>query len=237
MRHFIVFIQSVIVLLSSPSLFADGLKVGYVEFPPYTYTANSGKPAGLFINLAREVYKRLDIKVDSETSYPAARLVKYIANGDVDIWYGIKVAELEKTAVYGREPVGCIEMNIYAINKVPDLSKKEDLIGKKIILILGYSYADWGGFIKDKKNNIEFFQTKSHNIALDFLRLGRADYLLDYTYTVNNALKTKQVHGLKKKNLQILNCYFSVSRKYSGCDALIEKLDNAIKPGKKRAGR
>ena len=236
MQHFKLFIMSVgIVALLSATLFADGLKVGYVEFPPYTYTANTGKPAGLFIALSREVYGRLNMSVESETSYPAARLVKYLITGEVDVWYGIKLPALETSAVYGNEPIGSIELNIYAINKVPEIDKKEDLNGKKIILILGYGYSDWGAWIKDPKNKIEYFQTKSHEVALNFLELGRADYLLDYTYTVNNALKKHKVTGLVKKKLQTLNCYFSVSKKTKKHNILIRRFDKALKSCKENS--
>lgn len=208
---------------------AESVKVGYIEFPPYTYTANDGKPAGIFIELARTVFNRLGIDIESEISYPTARLVRNMGNGDIDVWYGAMVPELEETAIYGKEPIGRIEMNIYAVENLPVVNRVEDLKGKRVITILGYGYGGWGRYLRDVKNGVECYQTKSHEIALDFLKTGRVDYLLDYTCPVNNALKTITVPGLVKKRLKILSCYFSVSRKRPECVKLIQRIDSELK--------
>ena len=207
----------------------DDLKIGYAEFVPFTYTDSNNKAAGIFIDLGREVYRKLNITSVSETAFPAARLMKTIERGEIDIWYGIKRPPMAKYSIFGTELLGTVEMNLYSMKKVAEVTKKEDLSGKSVILILGYGYSDWGPYIRNRENKIKYYQVKTHEKALQTLKRGNFDYLLNYTYPVKNALEKLSVPGLVKKQISVLDCYFILSKQTPDGEALLKRLDTALR--------
>jgi len=217
-----------VVFIGSSAGYGESLKVGYAEFMPFTYTDTNNKASGIFIDLARTVYRKMNISIASETAYPAARLMKNIESGKVDVWYGIKRPPMADFSIFGSELLGSIEMNLYAIGNVPEITKKEDLPGKSVLLILGYGYSDWGPYIRNSENNINYYQVRTHKKALETLVKGNFDYLLDYTYPIKNTLTTLKVPGLVKKQLTVLNCYFIISKKTPDGEAILKKLDKGL---------
>ncbi len=204
------------------------LKIGYVNFPPFTFMNDQKEPDGLLIDIARKVYDEMGIQY-TEKKYPAGRLFKYLAEGEVDVWYGIKIPSLDDVVATGKEIIGVIEMRIYAIGKEPDIQKKEDLNGKKVILVTGYSYSGWRDYIRNKENNIKSYQTPVHTSALEMLKRGRGEYMLNYKLPVNQALQTMSVKDLKYTTVLKLNVYFQISKKHPNYQQVLDQLDQTYK--------
>ena len=77
----------------------------------------------------------------------------------------------------------------------PLAKSKEDLIGKHIITIGGYSYGGLRKFISDPANNIVSEPAKTHKAAFEMLVDSRADYLVDYASAADHILSRNPVKG------------------------------------------
>lgn len=210
------------------------LKLGYIEFPPYTFTDESGKPAGLFIDLAKKVYPAAGYDFTA-VSYPVRRLASYIGSGDLDIWMGLKtLPEFEGKSYVGKSVIGELVLRAYSRGKKPPISSQNDLNGKSIIVMRGYSYGGWITYIEDPKNKINHIKANKHDAAFNMLLAGRADYLLDYKDPSDTALQKIRIPDLSFNQISALPCYFVVSKKLPDGQDIVDKLDKAYEKLKKQ---
>jgi len=200
------------------------LKVGYLEFPPM-YSTENGKPQGVLLDIGRTIFDELNFSY-KETPYPTRRLFKALESGMADIWFGIRIPKLKASAVIGEQPIFTIQLNIYGLNETPAPSSKEELKGKKVVILLGYTYSDWGAYIRDKSNGVKYVEAKSHQQALRLLKTGRFDYLLDYRYPLDSALKKVPVENLTQKTIARLPVFIYVSRRAKSPVQLSSQLDS-----------
>jgi len=203
------------------------VRVGYIEFPPMFSTVN-GKPEGILLEIGRGIYQQLGLSY-SETSFPVKRLFKNLNSGLTDVWYGIKIDSLKEGSLIGTQPIYHIELRAYSLQPGVSVSKKEDLVGKKVILILGYSYSQWGSFIRNPDSGVTYVEVKSHKQALKMLKTGRFDYLLNYRYPVEQALEQQPLDNLFHRTLSKLPVFFYVSRKYPNAEQMLEQLDETFR--------
>ncbi|WP_408955943.1 methyl-accepting chemotaxis protein [Natroniella sp. ANB-PHB2] len=204
--------------------------LGYVDMPPFTYTNENGEAAGLIIKKARRVFEKAGIKV-IEREYPVERILKGLSSGGVDFWCGVEISSLKDDAYYGKQIIETLEMNIYAIgNKSKEVKTREDLRGKSIVIMKGYNYGGWGTYIRDESNNVKFQEAATHEQALRILKRGGVDYLLDYAYPIEKALKNSDliVSNLKKYTINKLDIYIITSKKHPNYVEVSRKLDKVI---------
>ncbi|QOQ65029.1 substrate-binding periplasmic protein [Pseudomonas aeruginosa] len=187
-------------LLAAPQLHAQdarpSLNVGYYEFPPYIYTARDGHAAG-----------------------SGARLVRLLLE-----WAGAAKPELAADTLQARRVLGHVSLNLYYPAHQPAPRVPQDLAGRRLILISGYSY--WKpvtDFIQDPNLHLRLYRTGTHHAALRMLELGRGDYLLDYQAPVEAASR----QALASQELYRLPLRMIVSRHIPGAEALRDRLDQA----------
>lgn len=213
---------------------ATTLRLGYIEFPPYTYTDDKGVPSGILIDLAKRVYPEAGLSFVA-TSYPVRRLASYIGSGDLDIWMGLKtLPEFEGKSYVGRSVIAELVLRAYARGKKPEIYKKEDLSGKSIIVMRGYSYGGWINYIEDPKNRVNHIKANKHEAAFNMLLAGRADYVLDYKDPSEKALQKIRIPGLSYNQISAFPCYFVVSKKHPEGRDVVERLDRAFEKLKKK---
>jgi polar amino acid transport system substrate-binding protein len=156
----------------------EPVKMGYIQFPPFSYTDKAGKPAGVFIDLAYELMAEYGLSYQF-VEYPVARLYQEMKMGGTHLWLGTPGAPLmEGTTIVGSKPFGHIRLNIYGLpgDKPPSLDK---LANTRLITLQGYVY---GGLITKIKQlpGVTRVATPDHLAAFSMLITGRAPYLLDF---------------------------------------------------------
>ena len=115
-------------------------------------------------------------------------------------------------------------LNLYYPAHQPAPRVPQDLAGRRLILISGYSY--WKpvtDFIQDPNLHLRLYRTGTHHAALRMLELGRGDYLLDYQAPVEAASR----QALASQELYRLLLRMIVSRHIPGAEALRDRLDQA----------
>lgn len=209
------------------------LRLGYIEFPPYTYTNSSGKPEGILIDLAEKVFPEAGYEWTA-LSYPVKRMAEYLGSGDIDIWMGLKTLPsfIEKTYT-GTEIIADLQLNAYTIGDKPSITKKEDLVGKSVIILRGYSYGGWVNFITDKRNFVSYIKANKHLSGLKMLKANRATYLLDYKEPVELAMDQIEISNLQNNKISSFPCYFIVTKQLPDGAEIVKKLETVFLEKKK----
>ncbi|HBP5037068.1 TPA: amino acid ABC transporter substrate-binding protein [Pseudomonas aeruginosa] len=213
-------------LLAAPLHAQDArpsLNVGYYEFPPYIYTARDGHAAGSGARLVRLLLERAGYR-PAFRALPSARLYLGLQDGSVALWAGAAKPELAADTFQARRVLGHVSLNLYYPAHQPAPRVPQDLAGRRLILISGYSY--WKpvtDFIQDPNLHLRLYRTGTHHSALRMLELGRGDYLLDYQAPVEAASR----QALASQELYRLPLRMMVSRHIPGAEALRDRLDQA----------
>ena len=200
--------------------------VGYLDFKPLYGTVNN-KPQGILADITRKVFEQLPLDY-KERVMPTKRLFTSLKNGRVQMWCGIIVDELQSQVWSGNVVLHNLSLNLYTLSNPVDIVKKSELKGKKIILLLGYSYGGLGEYIRNKENGVRFIDVKSHDDALRLLRTGRYQYLLNYRAPMNIALEKMPTPELKHSNISELPIVFNVTKNMQDGKKLLEQLDKTL---------
>lgn len=221
---------------SSTTAQAQSLKVGYVEFPPYSAT-DAGKPAGTLVEMLNKVVADAGLTV-SYASAPARRLFQGLADGEYDLFMGIKTAKEMEGATFASDAVVAkIELRAYAWGSEPPAIKaKEDLVGKSVIVLTGYSYGGWRPFLEDAANKVQLQEARTSEQALAMLKGGKAPLLLQYAEPMAKALGSSVPAELKHATISSIDIHFVVSKKTANAVDVLSKLENSYKKLKASGG-
>jgi len=206
---------------------AQEIAVGYIEFPPVFSTNEMGKPEGLLIDLAKMVIPKAGYRWTAH-SRPTKRMANNIVNGDLDLWIGLStLPEFENTTYIGKPVVSTIELNAYWLGDKPAILSKEDLSGKQVITLHGFSYGGWINYIQNPLNNVTECRAFTHEQAVNMLKHGRCDYLLNYSGPMRDMLKQVPIKALQKNRISALEARFVVSKKTKNAQQLLQALVTA----------
>ncbi|MBL4909311.1 MAG: transporter substrate-binding domain-containing protein [Alteromonadaceae bacterium] len=200
------------------------LTLGYIEFPPFTYTNRLGLADGLLIKKTKKILTQAGFKYHI-FALPTNRLLYYLKHGKIDLWLGINDQnEYQHTVLVGTKALTEINLNIYSVN-----GKKIDLItdlnNNEIIVIRGYRYGGFLDVLQKTKNNITLFTTKSHKSAFAMLAHHRAPYLLAYQHPADLALEQITIDNLTINHISTLPVFFIISKKTTNAAQVLTALD------------
>ena len=169
--------------------------------------------------------------------YPTKRVYQNLIDGNIDIYLGPLKPAFEgfKESVLHRDfsPVS-IELRSFYFGDKPEITKKEDLSGKDVLIIRGYTYGGLVNFILDPKNNVKYREINSFDQAMQILKKGRADYHLDYRKTGEIYLKNNPEPDLKNSTLFSVDLYFMVSKHTPDAEKILESVENAFRKVKEK---
>jgi len=204
------------------------LNVGYYEFAPAIYTDAHGTARGELAELTRRVARQAGYGVRFR-ALPSARLYGALEKGSIDLWPGAQgKPELAAHTLEGRHMLSQINLNLYHRAGTPAPRIPEDLAGKSLILIGGYSYwPNINALLDDPGLDLRVLRTSNHLSALEMLRRNRGDYLLDYQIPVEQARQRLQMEELPYQRLTQVPIHFIVSRHARGAEAIVTGLDAA----------
>jgi len=204
------------------------LMFGYIEFPPYTYTNEQGKAAGIELERADKLISKAGYRYQT-TSLPTKRIIQYLRSGYVDIMIGLNThPKLNEITFVSDKVLNRIKLNTYFIGNKTPIVTKEDLINKKIIIVRGYNYGGLIDFILDEKNNVQYQTTKSHSSGFEMLRAKRADYFLAYQQPSQAHLDKHEIKDIHLTNLSQFPIFLTVSKKTANAQAVFNRLEAVI---------
>lgn len=210
---------------------AQNITIGYSDFPPFIYQDTAGKTSGFFLSPVLIILKEAGIDTVTNVKYisePNTQLIPDILSGKITLTLGLPGTPAFKDKIYvGTYPIVQIKINAYYIGEKQPITAIENLAGKSIIVIKGYSYGGMIEFLNDPKNKCVLKQAISHEEALKLLQTAKADYLLDYTAPINVQMETSSIAALRSTTLTSIPVHFIISKTVPDGEALMNKINEA----------
>ena len=204
------------------------VQIGYYEFPPYSYTDSQGRAKGAILQLSKRLLEYAGYRAELR-SYPSARLYSALQDGSVQVWPGAPGKdELREHTLETRTKLGEIVLNLYFRRDTLMPRLPEDLQGRGVIMISGYTYwQQINTMLNDPQLAVEQHRTGTHTAALEMLQRRRGDFLLDYQTPVEQARRRLGMSEFPYLELQRIPVKLIVSSKTPGAEALRDALDRA----------
>nr|WP_228258995.1 transporter substrate-binding domain-containing protein [Marinobacter sp. JH2] len=166
---------------------ARTLRVAYMEFPPVTYQNAFGEPEGEMVGITRKVAKEAGYELKF-LYLPVSRAYLYLKNGSIDFALGLTEVPTLNGAVIDSEInlVSVVLSAWYREGQAP-LTGIDDLRDQVVILVNGFTYGGLRSWL-ERQDDIRITDAPNHRSAIDMLKRGRGDYLLDYRDPVREEL-------------------------------------------------
>jgi ABC-type amino acid transport substrate-binding protein len=190
-----------------------------------TRTDRQGLPDNPLFRVAAQLFGRAGIPWHGRT-YPAARMFKYLQDGSVQFSMLVKAPALQECCLLSRKPITAAEVRAYHFPDKAPIGRPEDLVGKSIITVHGYSYGGLLGFIGDERNRIQNNAALTHASAFKMLARGRADYVIDYSGPAGEVLAAEPLRGLQSELLARQDVFLVLSRSYPDAQNVMVRLEN-----------
>jgi len=204
------------------------IEYGYPDQSIFVATINDkGQPDTPMTFLADALMTRAGLSWRARP-YPARRLFYNLKNGITNFSILVRAPSLRESCIFSQKPVYSTKLNIYFIGDKPPATSKEDLIGKRVLTIRGYSYAGLLKFISDPANKIVNVVTGTHRAAFAMLKLDRADYLIDYASAAEDILSESPISELKSTPINQLDIFLVLSKVYPNAQNLMIKLEKIV---------
>lgn len=208
---------------------APVIEYGYPDQSVFVATTNAkGQPDSPMTRLAEVLMERAGLSWRA-VPYPAPRLFSNLQNGATNFSILVRGSSLESCCIFSRKPVYSTTLNVYSVGDKPPVKSKEDLVGKSIITIRGYSYAGLLKFISDPANRIDNQAAGTHKAAFEMLKAGRADYAVDYASAAGDILAESPVANLRANPIDQLDIYLVLSKTYPEAEKLMARLEDIVR--------
>ena len=202
------------------------LRVAYLEFPPVTYQAADGTPAGSFIELTRKV--AAEAGYEPEFLYlPVSRVYLYLSNGAIDVWPGAAgVPDLQRNILESWVSPFPAYLSAWYREDTPPLEHLDQLHQKRVIVIGGYTYAGLLSWLEND-SGIRVTKAPNHRSAVDMLKRKRGDYLLDYRQPVLDILVKERDDIIRESKIRARNTAWIFSLANPRAALLRDEFDDA----------
>ena len=187
-------------------------------------TDPSGKLDNPLLQVAEALFTQAGISWGSH-AYPAGRMLQRLSEGTSSFSMLVRASTLKDDCLFSKLPITYTELRIYRMKNSSPVTKIEDLTGKDLIAIRGYSYGAIGKFFRNPDNGVTFYETDHHESAFDMLRYARAEYLLDYTGPSEEVLAESPISDVTFDVLSRLDVYLVLSKKYPNAANVLTDLE------------
>lgn len=213
------------------------LTFGYMEFPPHYYTGPTGQAEGYLIDLIHELASSSGYQV-KPILLPPKRAVRMVAAGEVDLWFGLpNIAIYKDRVLISKHPIEQLNLRVYSPKPIPDFQGKDQLVGKSIVVMRGYTYGGFINFLNDPLNKISLFKVSDHHQGLRVLVGRNMDYLIDYQRTVDRVMHKANVPPLYSRELSSIDVYLTVFRGLQDAKKIMANLEGAYLQNPPAAGK
>lgn len=222
-------VSAAVAWYAAPAM-AEGQRVLDYAYPDqsiWTTRLNAkGEPDNPLLRLADRMFRAAGIAWKSRP-LPAARMFEYLRDGDADFSMLVNSSAFAQCCLVSRQPVAGTEMRIYHRKDTPGIAGADDLVGKDVITIRGYSYGGLLGFINDPAHRIVNNVANGHQAAFAMLAAKRADYLVDYAGPATEILADYPGGQMGYDVVSRLNVHLILNRKFPDAEAVMARLEAA----------
>lgn len=205
------------------------VQVAFMDFAGYAGRNESGEVVGKGVNLVKALFKEAGYPADM-ILLPAARIWQGLENGTVHVWPGmLNKPDLDEHTLLSDRDLGRIGINLYHLPETPAPRWPDDLRNRSVITITNFTYtSELWAVLNDPARNLTIHKTGSHVGALQMLKRGRGDYLLDYRTQVGSALDELGMERLPEVRVAEMPMRLVLSRHSGFAQELKVALDAAF---------
>lgn len=207
----------------------------YKNFPPVEYVSpeqsvwstrrdRNGEPINPLRCVVSMLFSKAGIPWHS-SNYPAARMFKTLQDGTAQFAILVKSPALHSCCILSRKPITALQIRVYHLADRPPIKNLNELSGKNIITILGYSYGNLSRFLGDTRNRINNNVVQTHAAAFKMLALQRADYVIDYVGPASEVLAAAPIAGIRWELLSRQDVHLVLVRSYPDAQHLMTHLE------------
>lgn len=174
-------LMAIMLLLTVPLVYAEknepsGLKFVCDIWPPYQFETSEGQLIGFSLELTQSVLAEMDMTIEETISYPWKRALSTLETGRADGLFSANYTK-DRTA-FARYPEEVLVESPWLIwtRSNTAITSLADLKGKRIGVVLGYSYTpEFWDFIE---NNCVVERVFSDKTNFKKLSVGRLDAII-----------------------------------------------------------
>ena len=216
----------IVLLMAGPAAAAQPeLEYAYPDQSVWTTRVNDkGEPDNPLFRLAEVLFSRAGIPWHGK-GYPAARMFDYLKDGTAQFSMLVDAPALSECCLVSRKPVATAEVHVHRFATTPPVASREDLVGKSVITIRGYSYGGLAGFLADPRNRVEHSVAARHDAAFSMMEAGRGNYLVDYAGPAAEVLAARPVPGLVHDVLARQDVFLVLAKSYPDAAAVMARLE------------
>jgi len=185
---------------------------------------DNGEPDNPLLPVAAALFSKMGIPWRART-YPASRMFSYLQDGTAQFSMLVKAPSLQACCLLSRKPVATAEIRAYRRAGTAPARTREDLAGKQVIAIRGYSYGGLAAYLADPGNRITVHETQAHASAFKMLANARADYLIDYAGPAGEVLAAEPVEGMVYDVLSRQDVHLVLSKNYPNAAQVMQHLE------------
>jgi polar amino acid transport system substrate-binding protein len=214
---------------AAPPVNPPAIRVGYIEFAPYSYTDEQGQPSGHLLELLRLVAQQAGYQTHF-IEYPSYRLFKSMESGLIEMSPSLVQHPLMSAyTLRSRYRVARVMLNLY-YNDRPPPAQLDKLRDVRLLRIQGLTYpgSPLATLDREPANGIVLITAPTHLAAAQMMRLQRADYLLDYQEPMEAAFKESQLPILPSVTLLQQDFTIAYATASPRAQQLRDDLDRAI---------
>lgn len=183
-----------------------------------------GLPANPLLKAAGALFDRAGLKWRAHP-YPAARMFESLRNGTANFSMLVDSPALAQCCLVGARTIASTELRVYHAPATPPIHRRDDLRGKSVIVIRGYSYGGLLTWLSAPDSHVTLRSAVSHQAAFTMLERGRADYLLDYSGPAREMLEQRPGSALRHETLDRLDVHLVLWRGYPDAEATLARLE------------
>ena len=183
-----------------------------------------GEPDNPLLRVAAKLFAKAGIPWHAR-SYPASRMFNYLQDGTAQFSMLVKAPALQDCCLLSKTPVTTAEIRAYRRADTAPVKVKEDLVGKQVITIRGYSYGGLNHFLMDERHHVTIHVTQSHASAFRMLANGRADYVIDYAGPASEVLAADAIEGVAFDVLSRQDIHLVLSKSYPDAQNVMNRLE------------
>jgi polar amino acid transport system substrate-binding protein len=205
------------------------IRVGYIEFPPYTSTDSQGQAVGELIDLIRLLAQRAGYRANF-IEYPSFRLFKAMEAGQIEMAPSLlNHPVMQRYTLLSRYLIVQVKLNLYYQEKLSPWSL-DDLHDSRLLLIqvLVYPGSPLTSLAKDPAWGIARSTAPNHLAAVQMMHLQRAEYLLDYQDPAEAAFSESGLPLLPHTTLLQEDFTFAYSKRSPRARQLRDDLDRTL---------
>ncbi len=204
----------------------EEIEYAYPDISVWTTQRDAeGKLKNPLVKLAGPLFEKAGIPWHPQ-DYPARRMFANLRDG-VSKFSMLVNAEsiLQGCCLVSKDPVAVVEIRVFHKKDTPAITSREQLNGKSVITIRGYSYAGTLKYIQDEKNSISNNPAPDHHAAFEMFDHGRADYILDYAFPAAEVLEANPIKDITFSTLKQTNVYLILHKDYPDAENVMAKLE------------